>query len=283
MRGTLTEVNRRLIVTSAQNSDNARVGWRFPVTAAVLACVAVMASGSCVTAQTRESIDIRGHRLKLIVSGPDDGQPVIVSSGDGGWIHLAPHVADVLSSQGFHVIGLDSRAYLEAFTTRDGGLSQDDVRADYEALTQYATGTRHLKPILLGVSEGAGLSVLAATGTRMRHMSSGVVALGMSNSNELAWRWKDAVIYLTHGVPNEPIFHLDALVGRVSPLPLAAVQSTNDEFSPVADVERILKGAGEPSKLWTIHASDHRFSDNLGEFDRRLLEAVGWVTAHAPR
>jgi len=30
-----------------------------------------------------------------------------------------------------------------------------------------------------------------------------------------------------------------------------------------------------------IDASDHRFSNNLAEFDRRLLEAVAWVRQHA--
>jgi type IV secretory pathway VirJ component len=28
-----------------------------------------------------------------------------VSSGDGGWIHLAPHVAEVLAAKGFFVVG----------------------------------------------------------------------------------------------------------------------------------------------------------------------------------
>jgi hypothetical protein len=28
---------------------------------------------------------------------------------------------------------------------------------------------------------------------------------------------------------------------------------------------------------------NHRFSANLEEFDRRLLEAIAWIDAHAPR
>jgi hypothetical protein len=32
-----------------------------------------------------------------------------------------------------------------------------------------------------------------------------------------------------------------------------------------------------------VNASDHRFSDNAVEFDRRLLEAIEWVKQNTPR
>lgn len=72
------------------------------------------------------------------------------------------------------------------------------------------------------------------------------------------------------------------IVDRVAPLPLAAIHSTHDEFEPVAEVERILMSAREPKRLWIGNASNHRFSDNVDEFDRQLLEAIAWVKVHAP-
>ena len=39
----------------------------------------------------------------------------------------------------------------------------------------------------------------------------------------------------------------------------------------------------EKAKLWIVTASDHRFSDNLGEFDARLLEALAWVRQQGVR
>ncbi len=68
----------------------------------------------------------------------------------------------------------------------------------------------------------------------------------------------------------------------VAPLPLAAIHSTHDEFVPVSDVERVLKAANEPKRLWIVNASNHRFGDNLAEFDRTLIEAIAWVNAHTP-
>ena len=208
---------------------------------------------------------------------------MIVSSGDGGWIHLAPHVAEVLAAHGLLVVGFDARAYLSSFTSARSTLRTEEEPADYRVLAQFASKATGRKPILIGVSEGAGLSVLAATDRDTKAAVKGVIALGLPNMNELAWRWKDMLIYVTHRVPNEPGFRTEDFVDRVAPIPLAAIHSTHDEFVPVADASRLLDRAGDPKRLWVVPASDHRFSNNLKEFDRQLLEAIAWVNEHTPR
>ena len=246
----------------------------------VLAALAI--TGLCF-AQTTESILLRGHRQELRLYGVrGSGQPVIVSSGDGGWIHLGPHVAEMLAAKGFFVVGFDVKAYLESFTSASSSLRIEDEPADYQALVDYAGRGSSRKPILIGVSEGAGLSVLAATDPKTKNRITGVIGLGLPDMNELAWRWRDSVIYLTHGVPREPMFSARALIANVAPVPLAAIHSTNDEFVPVRDIEQTLLNAKEPKRLWVIKASNHRFSDNLAEFDRRLLEAIEWLKDHQP-
>ena len=52
---------------------------------------------------------------------------------------------------------------------------------------------------------------------------------------------------------------------------------------PLSEVQKVLDAAKEPKRLWIVKASDHRFSDNLAEFDRRLLEAIAWITQNAAR
>ena len=91
------------------------------------------------------------------------------------------------------------------------------------------------------------------------------------------------MIYLTHRRPDEPTFRVASIVDRVAPIPLAAIHSTHDEFVSAAEVERMLDRASDPKRLWIVNASNHRFSDNLEEFDRRLLEAIAWVNEHSPR
>jgi fermentation-respiration switch protein FrsA (DUF1100 family) len=246
----------------------------------LLACWSVAQDAA---AQTTERLLIRGHAQTLRLYGPADGEPVIVSSGDGGWIHLGPHVAEILSANGFFVVGFDVKAYLESFTSGSTTLGRDQEPADYKVLAEFASRRTARKPALIGVSEGAGLSVLAATDPQTKAVIAGVIALGLPDLNELGWRWKDSLIYLTHAVPNEPTFSTAAIVNRVAPLPLGAIHSTRDEFVPLPQAQRIIEGASEPKKLWVVQAADHRFSDNQPEFDRRLLEAVAWVRQHAPR
>jgi alpha/beta superfamily hydrolase len=125
--------------------------------------------------------------------------------------------------------------------------------------------------------------VLAATDPDTKAAVTGVIGLGLPNLNELAWRWTDMLIYLTHRPPNEPGFSAASIVDRVAPIPLAAIHSTHDEFVPAAEVAGVLDRARDPKRLWMVDASNHRFSDNLEEFDRQLLEAIAWVNEHSPR
>jgi dienelactone hydrolase len=234
-------------------------------------------------AQQAQMFALRGHEQRLIVSGPPSGDPVIVTSGDGGWIHLAPHIASVLSSRGFRVFGFDAKAYLTSFTSRSTTLDPSLEPDDYAVLAQLAAQTTSKKPVLVGVSEGAGLSLLAATNARVKTLIAGIVGVGLPDVNELGWRWQDSVIYFTHRVPDEPTFSTSAVAANVTPVPLAAIHSTKDEFVPIAVVQRIMGNANEPKRLWIVDAADHRFSNNTQEFDVRLLEALDWIRQHAPK
>jgi len=228
-------------------------------------------------AATTETVLLRGHAQTLHLYGTRGGTPVIVSSGDGGWIHLGPHVADVLAARGCFVVGFDVKAYLTSFTSGATTLRPGDEPGDYKVLADFAARGSRTRPVLVGVSEGAGLSVLAATDPATRAAIAGVIGLGLPDLNELGWRWKDALIYVTHGAPNEPTFSTAAIAAQVAPAPLAAIHSTVDEFVPLAEVQRVMAAAGEPKKLWVVPAADHRFSNNLPEFDTRLAEALAWV------
>lgn len=250
-------------------------------TSAALLCAIVYMTG--LTAQSSDTVSIRGHAQSVHLYGRRGDPPVIVSSGDGGWVHLAPHVAEALAARGMFVVGFDVKDYLESFTSGKATLRPEDEPSDFKVLAEYAARGSSVRPILIGVSEGAGLSVLAATDAQTKGAIAGVIGLGLPDLNELGWRWRDSLIYVTHGVPKEPTFSTASIVERVSPLPLAAIHSTRDEFVALNEAQRVVGAAREPKKLWVVNASDHRFSDNLTEFDTRLLEAIAWVRANAAR
>ena len=104
----------------------------------VLTIGSVLASGRGADAQTREGFVIRGHTQSLRLYGSRGRPPVIVSSGDGGWIHLGPHVAEALAANGFFVVGFDVKAYLESFTSGNVTLLPEDEPGDYKALADFA-------------------------------------------------------------------------------------------------------------------------------------------------
>jgi pimeloyl-ACP methyl ester carboxylesterase len=266
-----------------------RARLRHPAARPVIALMLAATLSACgsgppdVPEQMTRRLVIRGQPQTLRLSGARNGDPVIVSSGDGGWIHLAPHVAEVLSRSGYFVVGFDTRAYLASFTSAGTTLKSQQEPVDYRTLIEFASSHSGKKPTLIGVSEGAGLSVLAATDPETKRVIAGVIGLGLPDLNELGWRWRDWMIYLTHGLPNEPAFSAAAIVRNVAPLPLGAIHSTVDEFVPLSEVQRIIKGAGEPKRLWMVKASDHSFSDNRPEFDRCLMEAMAWVKQKTTR
>jgi hypothetical protein len=261
-----------------QNLKKTRWAWL------VIACACFACFDATRTiSQTTDTLVIRGNLQKLYIYGIRGGTPVIVSSGDGGWIHLGPHIAEALAAKGFFVVGFNVKSYLESFTTRKTWLRPEEEPGDYKLLAEFAGRGNSRKPILIGVSEGAGLSVLAATDPESKAAIAGVLAVGLPNLNELAWHWKDSIIYITHRVPDEPTFSAAAIINQVAPVPLAAIHSTQDEFVPLADFQKVFMQAREPKKLWIVQASDHRFSNNLGEFDRCLFQAIDWIEKNEAR
>jgi dienelactone hydrolase len=251
-------------------------GWLLAVVLAISLAARVVSAASEPRSQPAV-LSLRGVPQTLHLYGATGGKVAIVTSGDGGWVHLGPDVAGFLSGEGYRVVGFDAKAYLSSFTSRSGPLRAEDVPRDYAALVEYAARGAPDRPLLVGVSEGAGLSVLAATAPEVQSRVAGVVALGLPDRNELGWRWRDSIIYVTKQTPNEPTFSAREAVGRVSPVPLAALHSTHDEFVALPAIRGILAQAREPKRLWVIEASNHRFSDNRPEFQRCLKEAIAWI------
>jgi alpha-beta hydrolase superfamily lysophospholipase len=259
------------MVESSCDADAAR---RDVMRGPAVVLVALLFIGSSATAT--QTVIVHGHPQTVRVYGARGGPTAIVSSGDGGWIHLAPHVAELLASRGWFVIGFDSRGYLSSVADANQVLSVADIPRDYDALVSLA-GKNGVKPLLIGISEGAGLSAAAAVDPAVKREIGGVVAIGLGDSNELAWHMRDAIIYVTKGIPREPLFHATDVVGEVAPVPIAMLRSTGDEFVRPEESDRLIRAAREPKAAWTIPASDHRFSNNLKEFDAELFDAIAWI------
>ena len=256
--------------------------WTRHARAGLAVVVIVAAGASAARAQSSHPLTIRGHEQILHLSGPSNGEPVIVSSGDGGWIHLGPHVAEMLAARGFFVVGFDAKAYLASFTTDQSALRPSEEPADYQASSNSRRQQQAGSRFSIGVSEGAGLSVLAATDPDTQGASSrGVVGLGLPDLNELGWRWKDSLIYLTHRRAERADVQRRrhrrrrrAAAAGGHPLDARRVRAAGRHRSASS------RTRAEPKRLWIVEARRITGSaTTCAEFDARLLEAIEWVRA----
>jgi type IV secretory pathway VirJ component len=229
---------------------------------------------------------LRGRDLTLTVYDPSSAPKgtVLMGSGDVGWVGLGVSMAEDLSAQGYRVVGINVRQYLAAFTDRQNHLGVHDVPQDYRDLSDLLKRSGLLvRPVIVsGVSEGAGLAVLAAADPKNHDWIDGVIAIGLPPTAELAWRWTDAASWITKRDPEEPSFTATDFLAGVSPVPLVMIQSTKDEYVSEQDYRRYESVARPPRKLVLINASNHRFTDRRAEVRAAYFDALAWIREAHP-
>jgi type IV secretory pathway VirJ component len=247
--------------------------------------LALMLPGAAAAAD-RVDMPLRGRTLELTLYRPA-GTPrgtIIMGSGDVGWVGLAVSRAQELSADGYVVIGVNVREYLSAFTSKSEHLSPADIQADFGQLSRFMLARGLLPPpvILSGVSEGAGIAVVAAAAAANHEWVSGVITMGLPQLSEIAWRWSDFTSWITKKDAAEPSVKATDFVGGIAPVPLAMIQSKKDEYVPEADYRAIERAAREPKNLMLIDASNHRFTDRIPELRRVYAEALAWIASKTP-
>lgn len=267
---------------AAKTTPGETVTTRFLVLAlALLASLAPLNAD----AANRQKVDatVRGHTLTLAVYTPAPGVPIrgtiLMGSGDVGWVGLATTLADFLAEGGYVVAGINARQYLSAFANGSDHLQVDQVPADYELLAR-ALRSRSLlvRPVIMaGVSEGAALAVAAAASPDSHRWVEGVITMGLPPTAELAWRWRDAMSWITKNDADEPSFSPHEIIHRVSPLPLWMIHSTRDEYVEEADYRRFDSVALHPKRLVLIDAKNHRFTDKLPELKAQVVAGLEWL------
>lgn len=229
----------------------------------------------------RVDLPLRGHSMALTVYRPDASPKgtIVMGSGDVGWVGLAVSRAQELSAAGYLVVGVNVREYLSAFTTRSGHLEPTDIQHDFASLGGSLRERGWLaRPVVLsGVSEGAGIVVVAAASAENHAWVDGVITMGLPRISEIAWRWSDFTSWITKKDAAEPSADALEFLPRLAPLPLAMLQSRRDEYVPESDYRRMEQAAGDPKRLVLIDASNHRFTDRIPELRRAYDDALDWI------
>jgi len=238
-----------------------------------------------VAAADRLEMPLRGRVMAVMLyhaAGAPKGT-IIMGSGDVGWVGLAVSRAQDLSAAGYVVIGVNVREYLSTFTSKSTHLSAADIQHDFGDLSRFLAGRGLLPPpvILSGVSEGAGIAVVAAAAPENHAWVTGVITMGLPQLSEIAWRWSDFTSWITKKDADEPSVQATDYLPGVAPLPLVMIQSAKDEYVPEADYRMMERAARDPKQLRLIDAANHRFTDKLPELRRVYGEALAWVVAAA--
>ena len=194
---------------------------------------------------------------------------------------FATTIAKTMASWGYDVYGLDTRQYLDTFKTKTSVLKEPDVMDDFHTIIRWMTGGTDEKVVLVGWSEGAGLCLLAAAPDINKSHIAGLITLGMTETNSLAWRWSDVLSSFMGKDPNEPLFRSADYLPRVAPAPLLMLQASRDQYVTVEEAKQLFSIAQEPKRFRMIEARNHRFEGNQQELFDAIREGLQW-TRQAP-
>jgi pimeloyl-ACP methyl ester carboxylesterase len=206
---------------------------------------------------------------------------VIGTPGDRGCQGFAITIAQRLSQAGYDTYCLDTRRYLQTFTD-NGGLTTTLIASDFNQLATWIEPNRTTRILLVGWSEGAGLGLAATANTANQAIFLGLVAIGIPETNILAWHWKDIGASLTKTLPNEPTFKSADFIARVAPLPLFVIASTSNEYVTPEATRVLYALARQPKELAMVNARDHKYSGNTSEFFHALEEGLDWINQNQP-
>ena len=227
-------------------------------------------------------VTLNGHALTLhfanAASAPS--RPLLVfATGDAGMRRKDRDAYEHIASWGYPIVGFDSRDYVTHLgsgaeaTTTPSRLAEDYLRiiaAARDALQLAAT-----RPVVLvGVSRGAGLSVVAAG--ELRSSLAGVVAVALTQEEEYV-RWYRR-LRLPRNEPRRPVMvDVYEYLAQLQDLPLAVIQSTRDNYLPAA-AARALFGP-DTTRRWfqAIDARNHSFRGARARLYAATRSALAWI------
>lgn len=244
------------------------------------------------------TIVLNGHRLRVHVADtrqPSTGiRPLIVyATGDRGWAGKDLDVYRHLVAWGYPVAGFDAHDYVKHLG-RSESTTPGRLANDYGAIistAREALGLPNDRPVVLvGVSRGADLSVVAAGRPPLRASLSGVVAVALTREEEyVKWFGRRLRRRAAPDPPSSPasvparvpaMVQLYDYLPLLRELPLTVIQSTRDNYLPAAEA-RVLFGSDTPVRqLIPIDARNHSFAGSREDLYQAMHGALERLTVH---
>ena len=208
---------------------------------------------------------------------------LIYATGDGGFRGRDKELFDEMASFGYPVAGFSARTYLKnlgyvADTTTPARLARD-----YQRLIEFSERALELPPttpvVLVGMSRGAGLAVVAAGQRLLRGTLAGVLAIALTKEEEYVRHYRVQRGQSPPGTPRRELVMIETYdyLPQLSSLPVAVIQSTRDGYLPADQARQLFGPDTSNHQLHAIDAWDHSFAGARDELYQQMRQSLTWI------
>ncbi len=208
---------------------------------------------------------------------------LLYTTGDGGWHRKDLALYRHIVSWGYPTAGFSAPEYLKHLRG-DATTTPLQLGQDYAALIAFAQARLGMPAgapvILVGVSRGAGLEVIAAGRRGVRHLLGGVIAIALTKEEEYV-RWFGVRQRVTRSA-NRVMVEVYDYLPRLGDLPIAVVQSTRDDYLPADRAVQLFGPDTATRRFRAVEAANHNFGGSREAMYAAAREALGWIMARHP-
>jgi pimeloyl-ACP methyl ester carboxylesterase len=212
------------------------------------------------------------------------GMPLLLyATGDGGWRGKDKAVYNQIITWGYPAAGFSAPDYLNHLGFVSGTTTPARLARDYQRLIEFAKASLDLPPatptILVGVSRGAGLAVVAAGRPETRSELAGVLAVALTKEEEYVRHYRVRRGASPSDMPRRELveFQTYEFLDRLRSVPLVVIQSTNDSYLPAGAARELFGPDTALRRLYAIEASDHSFGGARQELYDRMASSLEWI------
>jgi pimeloyl-ACP methyl ester carboxylesterase len=210
---------------------------------------------------------------------------VVFATGDGGWRGVDVSIFHKLAAWGYPAVGFSSPEYVKYLPGENETTTPFQLAVDYAAIVdkaQAALGLPETTPVVIvGVSRGAGLAVVAAGQRALRDRLAGVIAIALTREEEHV-RWFRRGSGTPKGERVRVMLDLYEYLPQLGPVPISVIQSTRDSYLPAEEARELFGEDTDRRRLHAIVARNHSFSgatETLYETVQRSLEWLDQIPA----
>jgi pimeloyl-ACP methyl ester carboxylesterase len=213
---------------------------------------------------------------------------LLYATGDGGWRGKDRAVYREMITWGYPAAGFSAPDYLKHLGFVSGTTTPTRLARDYQRLIAFAKTALDLpastRTILVGVSRGAGLAVVAAGRPETRAELCGVLAVALTKEEEYVRHYRVRRGTSPSDMPRRELVEFETyeFLDRLRSVPLVVIQSTHDDYLPAEAARRLFGPDTALRRLYAIDAADHSFGGARPALYERMASALAWIREAHP-